>query len=254
MLPPNVPANFVNLLARADQGLETRNSFITTLYPVDGFDILQACSKWCLEGRCHDEQGPPGCKDFMPNNGSPDEASFIKKYKCSQPGCICDPINRFYQRTIENAYTCLNSSCRRKDTICTEFKAEADQVKNAVKNYCMSHNITGDYTSNHPQLPTCDDATTSSHPQESNRWKAQDIASLTVAIFAALVPFIIIIIQFFRLRQRRARASQTARTANHPAANQPVADQFVANQPAAIQPAANQPAANQPAANQPAAN
>ena len=163
MLLPNVPTNFVNLSARADQGLEARNALITTLYPANGFNDLQVCSRWCLEGRCHDGQGPPGCNGFMPNNGSPDEASFIKKYGCSQPGCICNPDKGFYQRTIEDTYKCLNSSCRRQDTSYTAFKVEADQVEATIRSYCTSHNITGDYTYNHPPLPTFDNAPTSSH-------------------------------------------------------------------------------------------
>ncbi|KAF2179987.1 hypothetical protein K469DRAFT_715856 [Zopfia rhizophila CBS 207.26] len=228
MLLPNVPANFVNPLARADQGLGTRNHFITTLYPVHGFDDLQACSRWCLEGRCHDEQGPPGCSDFIPNNGSPDEASFIKKYRCSQPGCICDPVKGFYQRTIEDAYKCLNSSCRREDTSYTAFKAEADQVENTITSYCTSHNITGDYTSNHPQLPTCGNTTISSHPpQGSNRWKPQDIATLTVTIFAALAPLVTAIIRYFwvryeRIKQKRGDAAANRSAVNQPPVNQPV--------------------------------
>ncbi|KAH8704442.1 hypothetical protein GQ44DRAFT_819880 [Phaeosphaeriaceae sp. PMI808] len=278
MLLPKVPVNFVNHLVRADQGLEVRYLFITTLYPAYGFDNLQACSRWCLEGRCHDEQGPPGCNDFVPNNRSPDEASFIKRYGCSQPGCICDPAKGFYQRTIEDAYKCLNSSCRRKDTSYTAFKAEADQVESTIKSYCTSHNITGDYTSNHPQLPTWINTTTDSYPpqsmpfllipinhanacvQESNTWKPQDIGTLTVTIFAAIVPIIIAIVSGYALRRQQSkskRATAIPPTCPGQSADQSVtiplnarspvpdqaADQSVnqpVNQPAAIPPIAHQ--------------
>ncbi|KAI9858487.1 MAG: hypothetical protein M1813_006429 [Trichoglossum hirsutum] len=215
LLLANVLANVFNSFALADQNPHGRD-VITSIYPAEGFDLLQACSKWCLDGRCHGSPGTPGCSNFMPKTGSADGPSFIEEQGCFLPGCICEPTNGFYQRTMEAAYKCLQDRCRREGTSDNAFKAEVDQVGRTIKNYCTSHNIVGNFTYSYPALPTStatntsapqgtptSTATKTSTPQEGTRWKPQDIATVTIAIIACIVPFIIAGIQGFRARDLR---------------------------------------------------
>ena len=71
---------------------------------------------------------------------------------------------------------------------------------------------------------------------ESNRWKPQDIANVTVSTFAILVPLITAIIRYVWMRNERKEQKKraTAIPLNEPP---PAPDQPAATQPAATQPA-----------------
>jgi hypothetical protein len=138
---------------------------ITTIYPAVGFTDLESCSKFCLDGECYNGQGTPGCADFKPVVGSPNQGGTIRNLGCSVPGCICNPSKGFYQRTLQDTFDCFQASCLTPQTSSNACKVQDDQIDaivNTIKNYCTANNIPVDSTVNHlgaihpePPRPTC---------------------------------------------------------------------------------------------------